>query len=60
MLAKASDEVVKGITQQAFGDRLKVHGIEITAGGRKELDTFRARERKRFTELVKATGVTAQ
>jgi tripartite-type tricarboxylate transporter receptor subunit TctC len=60
VLAKASAEVVKGIVQQSFGERLKVHGIEITAGGRKELDTFRAIERKRFTELVKATGVTAQ
>jgi tripartite-type tricarboxylate transporter receptor subunit TctC len=60
VLAKASAEVVKGIAQQSFGERLKVHGIEITAGGRKELDAFRAIERKRFTELVKATGVTAQ
>lgn len=60
VLAKASAEVVKGITQQSFGERLKVHGIEITAGGRKELDAFRTIERKRFTELVKATGVTAQ
>ncbi len=60
VLAKASAEVVRGIGQQSFGDRLKIHGIEITAGGRKELDAFRAIERKRFTELVKATGVTAQ
>ena len=60
VLARASAEVVRGIGQQSFGERLKVHGIEITAGGRKELDAFRAVERKRFTELVKATGVTAQ
>ncbi len=60
VLAKASAEVVRGIGYQSFGERLKVHGIEITAGGRKELDAFRAIERKRFTELVKATGVTAQ
>ena len=26
--------------------------------GRKELDEFRAAERKRFTELVKASGVS--
>jgi len=57
VLAKASAEVVKGIKEPAFGDKLKVLGIEITAGGRKELDAFRAVERKRFTELVKATGV---
>ena len=58
VLAKASAEVVKGIRQPAFGEKLKFQGIEITAGGRKELDAFRAKERKRFTELVKATGIT--
>jgi tripartite-type tricarboxylate transporter receptor subunit TctC len=60
VLAKASAETLKGIGQASFGERLKVHGIEITAGGRKELDAFRAAERKRFVALVKATGVTAQ
>ncbi len=60
VLAKASAEVVNGIRQPAFGEKLKIQGIEITAGGRKELDAFRAVERKRFTELVKATGVQIQ
>jgi tripartite-type tricarboxylate transporter receptor subunit TctC len=60
VLAKASAEVVNGIRQPAFGEKLKTQGIEITAGGRKELDAFRAVERKRFTELVKATGVQIQ
>ena len=60
VLVKASAEVVKGIREPAFGERLKTQGIEITAGGRKELDAFRAVERKRFTELVKATGVQIQ
>jgi tripartite-type tricarboxylate transporter receptor subunit TctC len=58
VLAKASAEVVKGIREPEFGEKLKVQGIEITAGGRKDLDAFRAAERKRFTALVKATGVT--
>ena len=58
VLVKSSAEVVKGIGEPAFGARLKIQGIEITAGGRKELDAFRAAERKRFTELVKATGVS--
>ena len=58
VLAKASAEVVRGIREPAFGERLKTQGIEITAGGRKELDEFRAAERKRFTELVKASGVS--
>jgi len=28
------------------------------AGGRKELDDYRTSERKRLTELVKATGIS--
>lgn len=57
ILAKASAEVVKAIQQPAFGERLKVLGIETIGGGRKELDAFRSSERKRVTELVKAAGV---
>ncbi|MBI4206723.1 MAG: tripartite tricarboxylate transporter substrate binding protein [Betaproteobacteria bacterium] len=57
VLAKVSAEVVKGIKEPAFGERLKVLGIEIVGGGRKELDAFRRDERKRVTELVKASGV---
>jgi len=60
VLAKAAAEVVRGIREPAFGERLKTQGIEITAGGRKELDAFRAAERRRFSELVKTTGVTIQ
>lgn len=58
VLAKASAEVVKAAREPAFGDRLKTLGIEIIAGGRKELDEYRAAERKRLTELVKATGIS--
>jgi tripartite-type tricarboxylate transporter receptor subunit TctC len=58
VLAKASAEVVKAVREPAFGERLKTLGIEIIGGGRKELDEFRAAERKRLTELVKATGIT--
>jgi len=57
ILAKAGAEVVKAVQQPAFGERLKVLGIEIIGGGRKELDAFRSSERKRITELVKASGV---
>ena len=60
ILAKASDEVLKAIKDPAFGEKLKNLGIEVTAGGRKDLDTFRSDERKRVSELVKATGVTIQ
>ena len=58
ILAKASAEIVKAARQPAFGERLKTLGIEIIAGGRKELDDFRRTERKRLTALVKATGIS--
>ena len=60
VLAKASAEIVKAAREPAFGERLKVLGIEIIAGGRKELDDYRAKERKRVTELVKATGISVR
>jgi hypothetical protein len=49
--------VVKATQQPVFGEKLRVLGIEIIGGGRKELDAFRSNERKRVTELVKAAGV---
>lgn len=58
ILEKASVEVVKAAREPAFGERLKTLGIEIIGGGRKELDKFRAAERKRLTEIVKATGIS--
>jgi len=58
ILAKSSAEIVKAAREPAFGERLKTLGIEIIAGGRKELDDFRSAERKRLTELVKATGIS--
>jgi tripartite-type tricarboxylate transporter receptor subunit TctC len=58
VLAKASTEIVKATREPAFGERLKTLGIEVIGGGRKELDRFRAEERKRLTEIVKATGIS--
>jgi len=58
VLNKASAEIVRAAREPAFGEKLKVLGIEIIGGGRKELDDFRTSERKRFTELVKATGIS--
>ncbi|MBI3917041.1 MAG: tripartite tricarboxylate transporter substrate binding protein [Betaproteobacteria bacterium] len=60
ILSKASAEVVKAAKEPAFGERLKTLGIGIVGGGRGELDAFRRNERKRITELVKATGVKIQ
>ena len=58
ILEKASAEVVKAARDPAFGEKLKTLGIEIIAGDRRELDAFRAAERKRLTQLVKATGIS--
>ena len=58
ILAKTSDEVLKAVKEPAFGEKLKFLGIEVVAGGRKDLDTFRRNERKRVSELVKASGVS--
>jgi len=58
VLAKASAEIVKAARAPAFGERLRVLGIEIIAGGRQELDDFRAKERTRLTEIVKASGIS--
>jgi tripartite-type tricarboxylate transporter receptor subunit TctC len=58
VLNMASAEIVKAAREPKFGERLKVLGIEIIAGGRKELDDFRRIERKRLTEIVKATGIS--
>ena len=58
ILNKAGAEIVKAARAPAFGERLKTLGIEIIGGGRKELDDFRAAERKRVSDLVKASGIS--
>lgn len=57
VLANADAEVVKATREPAFGARLKTLGVDIIGGGRKELDAFRSSERKRLTEIIKASGV---
>jgi tripartite-type tricarboxylate transporter receptor subunit TctC len=58
ILNKAGAEIVKAARAPAFGERLKVLGIEIIGGGRKDLDDFRAAERKRVSDLVKVSGIS--
>ena len=60
IMNKAAAEVVKAAREPAFGERLKVLGIEIIGGGRKDLDSFRTAERKRLTEIVKVTGIAVK
>ena len=57
VLAKASAEVVKAAKEPEFGEQLKVLGTEVVGGTRADLDAFRRSERKRISELVKASGV---
>lgn len=57
VLQKVSAEVVRIVKEPEFREKLKTLGIEVVGGSRKELDDFRRSERKRITELVKASGV---
>jgi len=57
VLSKVSVEVLKAVKEPDFGEKLKALGVEIVASGRSDLDSFRREERKRITELVKASGV---
>jgi len=57
ILVKVSAEVVKAVKEPAFGEKLKALGIDVVGGSRSELDEFRRNERKRITQLVKASGV---
>lgn len=60
ILNKVSADVVKAVKEPEFGEKLKVLGIDIVGGSRAALDEFRRSERKRITELVKASGVSAK
>ena len=57
LLEKVSSEVVKAVKEPEFAEQLKGLGIEVAGSTRAELDAFRRDERKRITELVKASGV---
>jgi len=57
VLAKASTEVVRAVKEPEFGEQLRVLGTDVVGGTRSDLDAFRRSERKRISELVKASGV---
>jgi tripartite-type tricarboxylate transporter receptor subunit TctC len=56
ILNQASAEMVKAMKEPAFGERLRSLGVDVVAGDRKVLDTWRADENKRIRELVKVSG----
>ena len=58
IMDKVSGEVVKAAKDPAFGERLKVLGIDIIAGNRAQLDAFRRDQRKLLGKLVKSAGVS--
>jgi tripartite-type tricarboxylate transporter receptor subunit TctC len=58
IIEKMSAEIVKAARAPAFGEKLRVLGIEVIGGDRKALDNFRRTERKRLTQLVKSTGIS--
>ena len=57
VLAKASAEVAKAVKEPQFGEQLKALGLDLVGSTRAELDAFRREQRKRFSEIVKASGV---
>ena len=57
IVAKVSTEVVKAVKEPEFGEQLKGLGLEIVGNSRTEFDAFRRDQRKRITEIVKASGV---
>ena len=57
IVEKVSAEVVKAVKEPEFNAQMRTIGTDVVGGGRAELDAFRASERKRITELVKAAGV---
>lgn len=57
ILTKVSSEVAAAVKEPAFGEQLKGLGLEIAGTTRAELDAFRRDQRKRITEIVKASGV---
>ena len=60
ILDKVSAEIVKAVKEPEFTEQLKTLGVDVVGSTRAELDGFRRNERKRITELVKASGVQAQ
>ena len=60
ILDKVSAEIVKAVKEPEFTEQLKTLGVDVVGSTRAELDAFRRNERKRITELVKASGVQAQ
>jgi tripartite-type tricarboxylate transporter receptor subunit TctC len=49
--------VVKAVKEPEFGEQLKLLGIDIVGGSRKELDAFRKSEAKRMGDIVKAANL---
>ena len=57
IVEKVSAEIVQAVKEPEFRAQMRTIGTDVVGGGRVELDAFRASERKRITELVKAAKV---
>jgi tripartite-type tricarboxylate transporter receptor subunit TctC len=57
ILEKTSVAVMKAVKDPSFAEQLKGLGLDIVGSSRSELDAFRRDQRKRITEVVKASGV---
>jgi len=60
ILEKASAEVMKAVKDPQFAEQLKNLGLDIVGSSRPELDAFRRDQRKRITDVVKASGVNVK
>jgi tripartite-type tricarboxylate transporter receptor subunit TctC len=55
--AKITKEVAAAVKEPEFGEQLKGLGLEMSGITGSEFDGFRRDQRKRITEIVKASGV---
>jgi tripartite-type tricarboxylate transporter receptor subunit TctC len=57
IVAKVAREVSTAVKEPDFGEQLKGLGLEIVGSTRADFDAFRRDQRKRISEIVKASGV---
>jgi tripartite-type tricarboxylate transporter receptor subunit TctC len=57
IIAKITKEVARAVKEPEFGEQLKGLGLEMSGVTGRDFDAFRRDQRKRITEIVKASGV---
>jgi len=57
IIAKITKEIARAVKEPDFGEQLKGLGLEMSGVTGRDFDAFRRDQRKRITEIVKASGV---